>query len=881
MTAVAGSAQDGQPTVTPASIDRPAAASQGNTAPDTSRRPGRRWLNALVRSALAWTVIIAVWANIGSHLVSEYDRALTGSMTEGANQARVVESMTIRVIDAVDQVLLLTRDLYGRDPASFNLVGWARDSPFLNDFNIQLAIANETGLIVASNLGLATGSVSIADRAHFQAHAKPHGTEGTRASDRLFISQPVVGRVSGRTSVQFTRAILGPDGQFRGVVVASLDPRTIGQLYGSIGVTRDIVVLFGLDGVARAGSPGNALAARTLPDPILLAAARAEPHGAYRSGDEDTGRIVAFRRVGAHPVVVAVEQAVADALARYRDDRAQYLMIGIGLTVLVLCLQAVDMIYRRRVRRFQDALTVTLDNMSQGIIMVDQHQHVPVINRRTAELLGLPPEIARPGADFRDILRWQVSQGEFAAVGAEQVAALVRRGGLDATLPVYERTRPTGEVLEVRTAVLPNGAAVRTYTDITDRRRFEQALAAARDAAEAGSRARSEFLTMMSHEIRTPLNGVLGSAGLLRGLALSPEADHYAHIIEQAGGHLLMLVDDILDFTRLDTGRLSLEHAGFDLANLVQGVVDIMAPEARAKGLTLALEAPDLPGEVVGDAGRLRQVLLNLVGNAIKFTARGGVRLAARATREDGGHVRLAVSVHDTGMGIPAEKCASLFEAFTQVDGSLSRRFEGTGLGLAICNQLVKLMDGSISVESRPDEGSVFRFDVRLTAAATAETPAPAPPSPAPALRVLIAEDNPTNRLVATRMVTRLGHHADTVEDGAEAVATLRQTPYDVVLMDLMMPGMDGLAATRAIRAEADPLRAMPIIGLTANAQAEDEAACLAAGMDAFLTKPVSVERLSLALRAVVGPKVAAEAAVTASSLPNAGEGRYPDSHPG
>lgn len=870
---------------------------------------GRPWLATLLRGLIAWGAIGLIWGNLHIHLSHEYDRAISEKINETGSLARVFEAMTIRTIDAMDQVLLITREQYIRDPANFNLRSWARATPFLNDLSIQIAVADATGRVLDSNLGLSSPTVTIADREHFQVHAKGSG-------DGLYISRPVLGRVSGRASVQFVRPILGADGTFQGVVVASLDPRAISSLYDSVGITRETVVLFGLDGIVRASSPMDGPDRQRLLEPMLLQAARTSIADSYRTGEDDrTGSIVSFRRVGSHPLVIAVADHTAEALVAFQAEQRQYLIIGAGLTLLVLSLHLTDLLYRRRVGRFQQALALTLDNMSQGIIMVDRDRRVPVINRRVISLLGLPPSIAHEGADFDAVLRWQTENEEFAGATGDTpgITERMAAGGLDATTPVYERTRPNGVVLEVRTTVLPDGSAVRTFTDITERRRFEQALADSRDAAQAGARARSEFLAVMSHEIRTPLNGILGAVGLMRGGRLEPEADHYARIIHEAGGYLLTLVDDILDFSSLDTGRLALVPGRFDPAAVLEGVVAMLRPEAIRKGLTLELarapdpSGPDLPNAVIGDAGRLRQVLVSLVGNAIKFTESGGVRIEAAATveawgPEDAGaqasgspapmgeapggtthtawniqgHIRLSVSIHDTGIGIPAERRARLFEAFTQLDASLSRRFTGSGLGLAISHHLVALMGGAISVDSTPGQGSVFRFDVRLGLAGEPPTQAE-PPSHGDKLRVLIAEDNPTNRLVATRMVTRLGHHADAVEDGAEAVATLRHTHYDVVLMDLMMPGMDGITATRTIRAAADPLAMTPIIGLTANARPDDEAACLAAGMDAFLAKPVSAERLGRTLRSVV---VAAGRA-GASTLSPAAEDRYPDHHPG
>jgi signal transduction histidine kinase/DNA-binding NarL/FixJ family response regulator len=407
-------------------------------------------------------------------------------------------------------------------------------------------------------------------------------------------------------------------------------------------------------------------------------------------------------------------------------------------------------------------------------------------------------------------------------------------------------------VLEVRTKVLDTGLAVRTFTDITEQERIADVLAEARDAAEAAARARSDFLAVMSHEIRTPLNGVIGVAGLLEGMELGPEQRDYVRLIRQSGDHLLDLINDILDFSRLDAQRVELEAVEFDPRALMQGVVALFLAQARSKGLRLsASSAETVPAVLTGDPGRLRQILLNLVGNAVKFTDRGWVTVAMTHEMRDDGRLRLMVNVADSGIGIASGAIEHMFDEFTQMDGSISRRFGGSGLGLAICRRLVELMDGSIAVESQPGVGSSFHFDVSLNLAAAAappETVTPATPAPTKPLHILLAEDNPTNRLVALRLLERLGHQADAAGNGAEAIALLARTHYDVVLMDVMMPEMDGLTATRHIRTTEPPGARIAIVGLTAGSGADSLAACIEAGMDAVTTKPVTLARLRAAI---------------------------------
>ena len=298
---------------------------------------------------------------------------------------------------------------------------------------------------------------------------------------------------------------------------------------------------------------------------------------------------------------------------------------------------------------------------------------------------------------------------------------------------------------------------------------------------------------------------MIGVAELLETMELGPGQREYVRLIRQSSGHLLELINDILDFSRLEADRVELEEAGIDPRALIQGVADMFLIQAGSKGLHLSANVSDMmPLAVTGDPGRLRQVLINLVGNAVKFTEQGWVTLNLTHEPETDGRVRLLFSVADTGIGIAPEAIDRMFQEFTQVDGSISRRFGGSGLGLAISRRLAELMGGSLAVESEPNVGSTFRFAVTLKLAEPA-LPALTPeaavePKATEPLHILLAEDNPTNRLVAARLLDRLGHRVDSVGNGLDAIAALERTRYDLILMDVMMPEMDGLTATRCIR---------------------------------------------------------------------------------
>ena len=380
-----------------------------------------------------------------------------------------------------------------------------------------------------------------------------------------------------------------------------------------------------------------------------------------------------------------------------------------------------------------------------------------------------------------------------------------------------------------------------------------------RAAAEA-NKAKSGFLAMMSHEIRTPMNAVLGLAGSLLDDDLPKAQREVVEAIRDSGDDLLRILNDILDFSKLDANKMTFEAAAFAPAALTNSVVSILSSRAAAKGLRLVAETdPALPNGLLGDAGRIRQVLINLVSNAIKFTPSGHVTVGTRWQPSDAGSAAVEWVVSDSGIGIAPDRIASLFSEFTQADDSITRRFGGTGLGLAISKRLVTQMAGTIDVASVPGQGTTFH--VRLTlplAHAPSEQPRPhagvvtafqdAIKRFGRTPRVLFAEDNPTNQFVARQLLKDLNIQLDMVGDGVEAVDSASRFAYDVICMDVQMPEMDGLEATRQIRALRKPFASVPIIALTANAFPEDVRACLAAGMDQFVAKPVSRETLLNAL---------------------------------
>ena len=400
--------------------------------------------------------------------------------------------------------------------------------------------------------------------------------------------------------------------------------------------------------------------------------------------------------------------------------------------------------------------------------------------------------------------------------------------------------------------------------DVTERKRVEAELREAKANAESASRTKSDFLASMSHEIRTPMNAIMGIADLLAKTALSPEQDKYVQIFRRAGDNLLNLINDILDLSKVEASQLELERTGFSVKDHLEKVTEMVAGRAREKGLALVCEiAPNVPADLVGDPTRLRQVLINLLGNAIKFTESGEVALRVAPDAGSSVPTALRFTVSDTGIGIPSEKLGQVFEPFTQANSSTTRRFGGSGLGLTISKRLVELMGGRIWAESTVGKGSVFAFAVPFERWAAADRPTAAPAgtgfnAPLPALRILLAEDSPDNCTITVAYLQDTPYRVEIAENGTIACEKFTAGQYDLVLMDRQMPVMDGLTATRTIRAweQANDRPPTPIIALTASALKGDREMCLAAGCTAYLSKPIKQEVLLQAIKehSIVAP---------------------------
>ena len=919
----------------------------------------RRLLDAAQQTTtlLGMAALIVGNVSVAIYLDRQERTEIETANHNASNLATAFEQHTIHAIRSVDQALLVARAEYESDPRQFTAEKLMARDYFPHDLAIQVAVIGADGWMRASNFQ-PSGPVDLSDREHFRFHVD-------HPKDELFISKPVLGRVSNVWTIQLTRKLRDANGRFAGVLVASVDPRLLSRLYDSIDVGKSgAITVWGTDGVVRARSGmGGEVLGRMLSSQSVTRVNDGALSGNYETVSVVDGvpRIVSFRKISEYPLFVTVALGREEVLADFEQSKfvlARLMFLIDGALVIIMGLGTAEKYRLNNLRERLDdkaqTLASTLANMQEGILMADARGRVLTINDHALELLGLEAAELSTPISYTDLplLKFEEKLG-----GALQ--------------PRLEIVYSPDRILEVRTSPLPGGGFVKTLSDITDRRRGQDLLLEARDSAEKASRIRTEFLATMSHEIRTPVAGIVSMADLIATTPLDHMQRRYVEITRELAEHLLTLLSDVLDVTKLDADQINLENIRFDLFRELLGALDILGNKATENDLVLGCAiAPDVPREITGDPSRLRQVLLNLIGNAIKFTPSGHVLLNVTRLR-DAMDDRLIISIEDTGIGIAHENLRDLFRDFSQIDSSISRRFGGTGLGLSISRKLINRMGGSIGVRSEIGKGSTFYFEIPLkdfveptpilreqaaiaiaspdafergliarqvslaysdvaafatyegaqawlTAAGagrrilltelslvpnavqglggldwdvfllctrqdflaeehaselscaglvqkpiflddlretlsqsvrtSAQVGAIASMSPLAGklngLRVLLAEDNATIQFALRRMLENMGAQVTTANDGREAVDHARAQIFDMILMDVMMPELDGLGAARAIRSMEGPHQKMPIIALTASAFAEDREAAFAAGMNAFATKPITARRL-------------------------------------
>ena len=688
----------------------------------------------------------------------------------------------------------------------------------------------------------------------------------------LAISAPILNFATSERALYFARPLEVAQGQ-RVLVVAEIPlPIITTILSQSVQIPGLVLTLERDDGELLASVPANdaKLGARLA---SVLPAQALDGTSAHAPGRIDAvPSIIAARPSLYRTLRITAGLPMSAVLAGWRQDRLW--VIGVAATFVAMLVAAGAAAHwqlvrlalaRRELGNAKAIMDRALASMADGFLLCDAQDRVVAWNARYLTMFPWLEGVIAVGVPFESVVDAS-AHAIVAGAGAEQVRAREvwrarriewHRSGTG----TFEQELADGSVLHFVERATPDGGTVSVMRDIT---KAERELARAKAAAEASNLAKSQFLAAMSHEIRTPLNGVLGMNSLLLKTDLDDEQRSYARTIRSSGKALLALINDILDLSRVEAGRLELLHAEFDLQALVEEVAASVATRAEQKGLALQLHfQPGLPEVLVGDEGRIRQVLFNLLGNAVKFTEAGSVdvEVAFRPLPSEPKRVELEVTLRDTGIGITAQALPTLFERFRQADSSIARRYGGSGLGLAISRGLVDLMGGRIDVRTEVGVGSTFRVTVTLERGLTprrpVDTQADIVGDMTAGRRVLVAEDNEVNQLVIRAMLRQLGHSCEVAADGLEVIEKLQDGVYDLVLMDIHMPNLDGMAAARRIRALGGEAGQIPIIALTANAMVEDREAYLASGMDDHVAKPIEPDQLARAINRVFSQRSA------------------------
>jgi signal transduction histidine kinase/CheY-like chemotaxis protein len=822
-------------------------------------------LKAIIACLLAVCLAI-IWLAVAYQIDRRRSADLREIRLSTEFQAQAAAENTNSVIKRLDEILLDLRMRWDGDSRQFGKIVRLRQG-YMADVAFQIAIIDQDGWLVFSNLGAPKERIYLGEREHFRVHVG--------GGDHLFISKPLLGKVSAKWSIQFTRPIIEA-GVFQGVLVVSVSPDVFTAFHQRLGQDSTVsLVANSGDFLARHPDGLQAMGKKLTDLPFLQP--DSPQSGSYTRVGKIDGieRIYGFYRLPEYGLTVNVGRSTERALLPYEHYRQTVLLLGAGGSLIVVVLLL--MLYRALVTRAvveqqlqasQAMLRSAVETIGEAFVIYDENDRLAFCNEQYRDYYRTSADLLVPGKTFEEIIRTGAERGQYqVAIGRvdEWVAERLkvhRAGNTDLIQPLDD-----GRWLRIRERKTPEGFIVGFRIDITE-------LYQAKEAAESASQAKSRFLATISHEIRTPMNGILGMAQLL----LSPDLPagerlDFARTILNSGQTLMTLLNDVLDLSKIEAGKFDLSAAVFAPQQLIHETVALFSASAREKSL-------DLQGQWHGDAAqryradpiRIRQMLANLVSNAVKFTAQGYVRVEGRLVDSDDGQATLEFAVCDSGIGIAPEKQGLLFHAFSQADSSTTRQYGGTGLGLSIVRRLAELMGGSVGVDSRSGEGATFWFRIRAERLAadsdsrqSERTPAASPPPTAPAAaeagRVLIVDDNAVNRKVAQALLGKLGIAASTAENGSEAVRRLTGgEPCGLVLMDIQMPVMDGLEATRHIRdwEQAAGRPRLPIVALTAGAFAEDSARCRAAGMDDFLAKPLVREQLVEMLERWLGGQPAA-----------------------
>jgi len=810
-----------------------------------------RWLYVTVAAANLLVLAIAAQASWQSR-----ERYRAQALAEVENISKVLQSDLVDMVGKIDLSLLAVSDEFSREEAGDGLTPayfqafLSRQAKRLPEVE-ALRIDDAKGRRTFDSSIPADPAINLADRPRF-AKLRDNPQAG------LVIDPPVDGRVSRKWVVIMARRLNHSDGAFAGEVVAAVDVARFMELFASLDL--------GGHGFVALRDPELRIMAR-YPDVGVMGQISMTPQigGLAASGVQASGfeavsnvdgykRMSFFRRVPGSGLYLSLGLAEVDYLAPWRRE-----VWRLGAVAGLFVLATWVLVWRMRrsvlgqaraydeLGRYRQMVESTADMMC----VVGPDYAYTTANQAFLDLHGLGREqvIGRPVPEVagQEAFTTKIRPAVDRCLAGETIRA---EGQVD--LPGKGLVYISVTMSPVRDSSQAVTGVVFNLRDVTKEMEREQSLSRAKARAEGADRAKSEFLANTSHEIRTPLGGVLSMLQVLESDELTPEQRECVTLAAQAGHNLLVILNDILDLSKIEAGRMEIVYAPFCLRELAESACAMFLPQAREKGLCLSCQVDAaLPEAVLGDAPRLRQILFNLVGNAVKFTQTGSVRVLVHPE----GNSRVCFTVADTGIGIPADKLEAVFEPFIQADGTPCRTHQGTGLGLAIVKRLAELMGGAVELRSTPGQGTEVRLILPLKPAGSA-LPDKLGKAPARLLsaRILLVEDDRINQLAARRILEKGGHSVTCAQNGHEALDILGSLEVDAVLMDIQMPVMDGLTAVGRIRAgqAGQGNKAVPVVALTAHAMKGDEENLLAAGFDAYLSKPLDVPQLMATLARLV-----------------------------
>lgn len=797
--------------------------------------------------ALVWVLVVYELFQSRAHYLAEAN-------LRTRVQSQVFAEYSQSAIRRINEVILDIRDDWSGNWQEYaDLVRHRQE--ILSDISFQVTIVDKDGIVQFSNLSKPNTRTDLSQREHFLVH------KNAPERDALFISTPVKGKISGKWSLQFTRPIMR-DGKFNGVLVVSVSPEQFTALAGKLNLDREgVVTVLNDGGVVMARFPYVEAALAKPIDASFIDGSSAPSTGNFQrvAAVDGVERIYGFNRLSEYHLTFVVGESLSSVMSPYNAHRNDVLIAASAISLSAVILFAFlfrALIARDNIQQKLSDREATL-RQSQEVGRIGSYS-MDVTSRQLNwshamdEILGLPEQFDHSYQQLRKILH----PDDLEAVEKNIVEAMREQGKFNCEFRIIRPIDRKECWIQAfgqfdHNAEHNTTRVVGIIQDTTQRRHHEEELTHAKELAETANVAKSLFLATMSHEIRTPMNGILGMTELALDTELDREQRQYLSLIKSSADSLLVIIDDILDSSKIEAGKLALESAPFELSAMLGDAIKALEIQAEQKGLELIADI-DVGNfnHLNGDAGRLKQIFFNIVGNAIKFTEAGEVTIQVRHEETMGGDVLLHFKVTDTGIGIPADKITSIFETFSQADNSVTRKYGGTGLGLSISSRLVELMQGSIWVESEIGRGSTFNFSVRMKK--STESSRAKQLRTLPRLKVLLADDNTTNRQFLNDCFVKLGSPPVCAENGEDAYNEVMRAqdagmPYDIILLDAHMPGMDGFAVQEKIRATLPASKSI-VVMMTSAGTRGDADRCRTLEVNAYITKPVIYSELNATL---------------------------------